>query len=143
MAPKVAAPKRGGPPQKTKKDQGKPAEEKKKAQANMLGQLKNARLALAKAQAKQASGEPVDENVIAQLQAKVDFETCYKKLGSDTQKKAEMLAEWQADKACKRWNKTVTQSLEKKEYESTGGAQGWCSRHLPFFLQRQRRQGSY
>ena len=91
MAPKVAAPKKGGPPQKTKKDQGKLAEEKKKAQANMLGQLKNARLALAKAQAKQAAGESVDENVIAQLQAKVDFETCYKKLGSDTQKRQKCL----------------------------------------------------
>ena len=132
MAPKTAGAKKT--PASTKKDVTKAAEGKNKAQANMLGQLKNARVALAKAQAKKAAGGAVDEGVLAELQAKVDFETCYKSLGSDFQKKADMLSEWQTDKACKRWNKTVSQELEKKEYETSGGVQGWCSRCLASFF---------
>ena len=123
MAPKPQTKK--ATPKKTAAQ--KAAEDKKRRQSNMLGQLQNAKKKIA-----ELEKQGVDQNdpTLRDLRIKEQFAEEYKSLGNDSQKKSEMLDLFEQDKTCKKWSSWVSKTVSKEDTEKSGGLQGWCSRFL-------------
>jgi len=123
MAPKQ--PKNKAAPKKTAAQLA--AEDKKRRQSNMLGQLQNAKKKIVELEKK---GVDQDDPTLRDLRIKEQFAEEYKSLGNDSHKKSEMLDLFEQDKTCKKWSSWVSQTVSKEDTEKSKGLQGWCSRFL-------------
>ena len=119
---KVAKKAAAKPKAKAKED----ANAKKRKQANMIGQLKNASNKLRRVKAGEIS---VTQEEMKELQDKVEFWNEYTSLDHKDQKKEEMLDAFSWDKTCSRWM-AKTKEVSEEQYQHSSGLDGWTSRFL-------------
>lgn len=108
------------------KAQASEADDKKKRQANMVGQLKNASLKLQKV--KQGDVKVSDQEM-QELEAKQQFWQEYCGLSHFDDKKGEMLQAFSFDKTCTKWA-SRSKEMSQENYQSASGSDGYLSSSL-------------